>query len=542
VPTRTVDPAQIVLERQKRAANRLRKEVMGADGSIEHPYYRSFDRRLRDYEAAVSPGDLAATASLADIVYVGDYHAVPAYQVFAADLLERVSARAPRLVLGIEFVYTRQQRLLDRRQAGKIADDEFLRRLHYEEEWGHPWEGSRILLDRARELGIEVHALDAPPRGGLGTLQRRDDHAARRIVSILETQPDALLMVLFGETHLARSHLPRRVKTLLKQAGIERREIVVFQNPDRIYWKAVDREDVLPSAVRVDAATYAALHTSPLQKYEAYRQVLDRWGAEVPAEEEFDLTPAVHHLIHVLLHWLGIRASRRRLRHRAGWTGDLEDALPEGYSGAQASELLEPILNEHGRSAEELQEARGLLERRGALYESRSNTLFLCRYLPGPAAGEAARFLRAALTGRLFIALEDFSEHPAASAYGAAFNEALAFLGARLVDPTTDFLKNDVPFGEEAADLESWLELHHRFETSRRQRPPVELLDQMGRSRPLRRRIARDVGRRLGATLFEKVRTGTMPQRDLRRLFTKRLDPDQAVRYTLRLLRGAAPA
>src|SRR5262249_59142049 len=83
-------------------------------------------------------------------------------------------------------------------------------------------------------------------------------------------------------------------------------------------------------------------------------------------------------------------------------------------------------------------EARRRLEDREAHYDARANAFFLVRYLPGPAAGEAARFLRVALSGRLHRDLEPISPDPAERAYGAAYDEALSYLGARLVDPASD--------------------------------------------------------------------------------------------------------
>jgi hypothetical protein len=527
VPGQQRQSARQLLERRKRAADRLRREVMGADGSLAHPYFRSFTHQLKSFDQPSSRGDLVAAAALADLVYVGDFHATPSCQRFAAELLELLAARVPHLALCVEFVYTRQQSLLDRRQAGEIADDAFLKRLHYREEWGYPWEGYRDLLDRARDLGVPVHALDVPPRRGFSGLARRDDHAAKRIAALLSESSDTRLVVLFGESHLARSHLPRRVKARLKRDGLERREVVVFQNPDRIYWQLLARGPSIPETVRVEPFTYAIFHANPLEKYEAYRQILERWREDVPQEEEIDLTPAVHHLIGVLLGWLGIRADQRRLRHRAGWSEELNDAFPEVYSGAEAAELLEPILREHGRSRQELSEARRLLERRGALYESRSNTIFLLRYLPGAAAGAAARFLRAALTGRLFVKPDDFANDPAAAAYGAAYGEALAYVGSKLIDPTSDELgPADPPFPE-----------HLDFERSRRLLPPHDFLQKLRRSRPLRRRLARDLGRRLGIALYDRVRRGSLDQRALRKLFTRPLEPDRTARFVLQLLR-----
>jgi len=515
---------------------------MDQDGWLDHPYFRSFDRSVRDYASPVSLADLHAAASRAGILYVGDFHAVPAYPRFAAELLENVVRGARRVALGVEFVYTRQQRSLDRRQAGEISDAEFLRRIHYEEEWGYPWEGYRDLLDRARDLGVDVIALDVPPRGGVANLARRDDRVARRIAALLVERPEMRLVVLFGETHLAPGHLPRGVRRRLKRAGIARDEVVVLQSPDGLYWTALSREETLPEAVHVDDRTWATLHTAPLQKYEAYRQVLERWEADVPGEEDADLTPAVHHLIEVLLEWIGIRASRRRLQHRAGWAGELIDVFPEVYSGSQALELLRPVLADQGRTADELDEARRMLQRRGAVYESRSNALFLRRYLPGPAAGECARFLRAALTGRLFIAGQEDAADPWFTVYGTAYNEALAFLGSRLVDPTTQCFDPDVEGGGIEGDPTQWLDAHRSFEATTRRRPPEDLYEAVRKSEPLRRRVACELGRRVGAVLFERVQSGEMKERELRGLFTRRLASDQTVRLVMRWLRQGAQA
>ena len=537
-----------MLQRQRRAAERLRRELMELDGSHGHRYFKTFERQLRGGGSALETTDLYLAASLVDLIYVGDFHALPASQRLAADLLEQVAARVPRLALGVEFIYTRQQRVLDRRQSGALDDPAFLKRIHYGEEWGYPWEGYRELLDRARAAGVPVFALDAPPRGGYSGLRRRDDHAARRIAAILESDPQLRLLVLFGETHLARPHLPRRVKSRLKKAGLERRELVVFQNPDPLYWQLVARGLQMPASVRIDNTTCAVFHSTPLEKYEAYRQVLERWSDDVPQDEEIDLTPAVHHLIGVLAGWIGIRPEQRRVRHRAGWSEELADAYPEVYGGTEASELIGSILAEHGRTAEEIEAARRRLAECGALYDSRSNTLFLARYLPGAAAGEGARFLRAALTGRLFISPEDFADDPAQTAYGAAYTEALAYLGARLVDPTSVYPTLELAPLQAAAGSAGgtgvegshrlWLDEHRRMELRPRARPSREMLGQLRESRPLRRLLAQDLGRRLGAALYNRVRSEDLGRRDLRRLFTRPLQPRSAAGFVLRLLRG----
>jgi hypothetical protein len=545
VPRRATQASRALLARQREAAEQLKREVLGADGSLGHPYFRALSRQIRRRPLAVPLDEVVRTCASAGLVYVGDFHALPSCQRFAADLLGPLRAGGP-LALGVEFVYTRQQGLLDKRQAGAMDDEAFLRRIHYREEWGYPWEGYRDLLDRARALDIPVCALDAPPRRGFEGLARRDGHAARRIAAILASDPARRLVVLFGESHLAPTHLPGSVRSRLVRSLSVPREVTVFQDPDPAYWYFVGAGAPVKEAARFDDGSFAVFHTTPLAKYEAYRQVLERWKEDVPPDEEVDLTPAVHHLIGVLLGWLGIDARRCRVRHGAGWEEDLADAFPEVYSGPEAVELLEPILAEHGRSHEEVREARALLSTEGAVYDARSNTLFLARYLPGRAAGEGARFLRAVLSGRLFAAAADVNADAAARTYGAAFNEGLAALGARLVDPASSAASgvgaatagSDRLPPSEAGVRARWMEQHRRFEASGRSKPPAEILGWLGESREMRRALARDLGQRLGALLFDGVRSGRIGPKELRRLFSRRLEPRQAQRVVLGLLRG----
>ncbi|HEX4823447.1 MAG TPA: ChaN family lipoprotein [Candidatus Polarisedimenticolaceae bacterium] len=531
-----------LLARQRSAVRRLKRDLFGSDGSLRHPYFRDLRRDLSRPFDGSTRASLHAACDRADVVYVGDFHADAECQYLAARLLESMARPGRHLALGIEFVYTRQQEILDRRQRGAIDDRTFLRRIHYREEWGYPWDGFRDLLDAARALGVRVVALDRPPRGGFDGLRRRDAHAARGIASMLLARPRTAMMVLFGESHIAQSHLPGQVEQLLAARGVKRRAITVFQDPEDVYWAALARDGFVPDTVRLDGGSFAVFHTPPLARYECYRQVLERWRGEMPADEEADLTPAVHHLMDTLVGWMGLRPDRHRLRHRAGWVDDLQDAYPEVYSGSDAGQLLGPVLAEHGRSPAEIREARRLLAARDALYDARSNTFFLLRYLPGSAAGEAARFLRIAMSGRLHRDVDAPAADPSERMYGAAYNEALAYLGARLVDPASDFVAGWTdPQPSGSTTRARWLGAHEEFEGSSRLDLPPKLKAPLMRSRDLRRALARDLGRRLGRLLYERVVRGRISPRRLRTLFEQDLDPPRARREVLRLLRLARP-
>ncbi len=458
---------------------------------------------------------------------LGEFHALGAHQAFAARMLEELCQRRGTAVLGVEFVYTRQQHWLDRRQRGLLDDAAFRWRIHYAEEWGDPWEGYRMLLDTARRLGVPVYGLDVAPRAGFRHLARRDEHAARRIVASLVSHPHAVHLVLFGESHLSPGHIPRRVGREAQRRALGPLPMVlVYQDPEPAYWAWLARGEALPEALELGGGRFAVFHTSPLGKYEAYRQMLERWRDEVRADEELDLTTAVHHAIDTLAaHWLGLRPTRVRLAHAGGWSEELADAYPEVYSGSDAEIQLPGVLSEHGRSAEEIEDARQVLAARGALYDKRSNTLFLRRYVPAAAGAEAARFLRTALSGRLWQEPEERWNDPWARLLGAAYDEAVAILGARLVDPTDLW-----PPGENLAatrvEAVAWV----RRVVSRR-------TDALTGERSAQRRWVRMAGRAMGESWFKQARLGGLRAPGLRRIFRRPLQEERVFQVWRELLR-----
>lgn len=517
----------------------MKRRLLREDGTLGHPYYRDLKESSRGPGRSISFPDLVERCAAETLVFLGDFHADPECQRFAAKLLAALATRTRGLGLGVEFVPTRQQRALDRRQRGEMSDEDFLRRIHYRGDWGYPWEGYKELLDTARDLGVPAFALDRSPRGGVRGLGRRDEHAARRIREILRSGGATRLLVFFGESHVSPGRLPKRAaaRTTTGAGESSPSSIVVLQDPEEAYWWFLESSEGAPPVAELEGGCLAVFHTSPLERYERYRQVMERWQGDASPGEDADLTPAVHHVIDGIARWIGIRPDRKRVRHLAGWNEALRDAYPEVYSGAEAARLLASILGEHGRSDDEIREAERHFDERGALYEPRSNTFFLRKYLPGPAAGESAKFLRTALCGRLFRGPEDAHPDPAERAYGQVLNEAIAYLGARLLDPASEIV---TPRGDEDDEpsRRDWLARHREFEASGASRLPDGLVDALRESRPLRRRLARDLGHRLGATLFERVGSGRMGRRALRSLFTRVLDPPQARRAVIRLLRA----
>ena len=89
----------------------------------------------------------------------------------------------------------------------------------------------RALGGRLREHGEAIYGLDCMPREDLRKISARDRHAAHKIAEIRERHPRAVVLVLFGKSHLAPAHLPREIRKQLPNERV----LTVLQNVDALY-------------------------------------------------------------------------------------------------------------------------------------------------------------------------------------------------------------------------------------------------------------------------------------------------------------------
>jgi hypothetical protein len=227
-------------------------------------------------------------------------------------------------------------------------------------------------------------------------IRSRDRHAAAKIADMRAEHPNAALIVLFGESHMAPEHLPR----LVKQAMPAERTLTVLQNVDALYWQAVGEG---AGAVNVGPGAVCVFNSSPLEKYESYRMCLERWHSE----DAPDFAPAIYNLIFALARALGFRTDSPR---NGTQPKQLGDSLPEVVSANDDNFLA-------GLPSRD----RSLIEERGCAYLPRTNTVIVREFKMAGAAAAAAQFLLHACRGfRL-------GQSP--------LEDALAHFGSRLMCP-----------------------------------------------------------------------------------------------------------
>src|SRR5579864_2938973 len=375
---------------QMHALECVEREVRANDSSGRRKYLRDFSNAFLAYESLLDPQELMAMVRAADIILIGDYHALPSAQRFAGTLLEERAQPGDRpVVLGVETIFSRHQPILDEWWRREIDEEELRQRIRFDLDWGYEWPPFYELLVTAREHADAVYGLDCVPREDLRKIGARDRHAADKIAEIHQRHPNAVILVLFGESHLAPQHLPR----LLRERLPGRRVLTVLQNVDALYWQATEVQQEPIETVRVSDDVVCVFNSTPLEKYESYRLCLSRWNQE--GEQPPDLGPTIYNLIDSLLRFLDVD---RYSSHNGTQPKFLVDLLPEvhcGSSDARLRRLLSRVTGEEERIEAMLRK----VESQGSVYLPAINAFYVREFHMTGAAEEASRFLHHACRG-----------------------------------------------------------------------------------------------------------------------------------------------
>src|ERR1700722_10312537 len=367
----------------------VEREVRAYDSSGRRQYLRDYNNAFRSYESVIDSQELMTTVKAADVILIGDYHALPSAQRFAASLLEQRAQPGDRpVVLGLETIFSRHQHILDEWWRREIDEEELRQRIRFDLDWGYEWTPFYELLVTAREHADAVYALDCMPREDLRKIGARDRHAVHKIAEVRQRHPRAVIMVLFGESHLAPGHLPRALEREMPESQI----LTVLQNIDALYWRAAGERADKVDAVRVNDDVMCVFNSTPLEKYESYRLFLDQWSR---SDEGPDFAPTIYNLIDSLASFLEIN---RYSPHNGTQPKFLVDQLPEGH-GKSSDATVRRLLSRKGISGQQLESMRANVEERGSAYFPELNAVCIREFQLVNAAEDAARFLHHACQG-----------------------------------------------------------------------------------------------------------------------------------------------
>lgn len=412
---------------QRHALVSVEREIRSYDQAGGRKYLRDFYDAYRSYETVLGSGQVRGALQDAEVVLVGDYHALPSSQRYLASLIRDPEVHQRPVVLGVETIFSRDQHIVDEWWRGEIDEAELRQRIRFDLDWGYDWTPFFELLSAAREYADGLYGLDCMPREDLRKIGARDRHAAEKIAEIRGRHPDARVLALFGESHLAPRHLPAQVRALLPDSRV----LTLLQNVDALYWRAAGERFDHVEAVRVADDVLCVFNATPLEKYENYRLYLNRWVRDNDGAP--DLGPTVYNLIDGLVRFLGINSYSP---HNTTQPRLLVDSMPEVYS-RNSDRLLRKLLSRKGFSAAERRSMLNRVHKRGSAYLAPLNAFYVRKFEMIPATEDAARFLHHACRG-LPIRINGKAPEPLApqdAFFAATLEHALACFGSRILYP-----------------------------------------------------------------------------------------------------------
>jgi hypothetical protein len=482
----------------------VEREIRAQDSHNRRKYLREFNEAYRNYDSVLDPQQRQNALHSADVVLIGDYHALPAAQRYAASLIEQRALAGDRpVVLGVETIFARDQHILDEWWRREIDENELRQRIRFDLDWGYDWTPFHELLVTARDHAEAVYGLDCMPREDLRKIGARDRHAAAKIAEIRERHPSAVIFVLFGESHLAPGHLPRALHEQLPGA----KPLTVLQNIDALYWRAAGERADKVEAVRVNDEVICVFNATPLEKYESYRLFLDQWSR---CDDGPDFAPTIYNLIDSLARFLEIN---RYSPHNGTQPKFLVDMLPEVY-GEPSDAMLSRLLSRKGIAEQEREAMLTSVEEHGSAYLPQVNAFYVREFQMIHAAEDATRFLHQACQG-LPLRLNGHAEQGSVASgdgrelspidrfYARVIEHAVAYFGSRVLDPSRPAPDESSPISRAACEKTAQAAIRadkNKFESA-----------------------AHDLGYRMGSQIYDAYLAGKVSPSGLRRLFLAHL-------------------
>src|SRR5262249_37932824 len=107
----------------KRQAVRLIQHDIGQiHVSPSRKYIKEFTREFQTFENVCNARDIVEAARGANLIWIGDYHALGQTQAYAAKFIRQLAGNKNNLIVAVEPVFARDQEILDRWMNGIISE------------------------------------------------------------------------------------------------------------------------------------------------------------------------------------------------------------------------------------------------------------------------------------------------------------------------------------------------------------------------------------------------------------------------------------
>ena len=414
---------------QKRLVEELKENIYDTVGRREPAldrYYREYQGEFKQgFERVSSRDEIIQRLMRTDIAYFGDYHTLRSSQTAVLDLLQGAAERGRKVVLALEMLHAADKNHAHDFIEGDIDEETFKWRIKWDQNWGFPWRSYKRLFDFSRRYEAPLFGVNINADYAEGGLLYRDRFAADLVSALTHLYPERLIAVVYGDLHLATTHLPQEVDNRLEIYKAKRRSLRVYQNSETVYWQLVSqRLEHVVDYVKLKRDAYVVMNATPLVKFQSYanwqhkRTVTlndDDHSGDIDLFLDNAIVEQVHQYVVTIATFMGITLE--------------ETANFEVYTAADL-DLLSNLVRRGIYTADEMNLLRDYMAMAESAFFERARVLYIGNFTVANAAEAAGRYILAELRPSGNEPVDERDEF-----YGRCMVEALAFFCSKIIDP-----------------------------------------------------------------------------------------------------------
>ncbi|MDO8494226.1 MAG: ChaN family lipoprotein [Deltaproteobacteria bacterium] len=477
---------------------------------VEEPDFKAYEARykryVKNFERIASIKEMLDACRQAEIIYIGDYHTCNQSQRSFTRILKAIAQSHKKAVIGLELFHSRHQKFLDEYLKNKISEKTFLKKVALQKHWVFDlWDNFKPVIDFARDHEMPMVGIDVSPRNS--NLHRRDADTARYLAKLAAKYPDHKIFVFIGDLHIAPPHLPKEVEKALRAEGLRKKDLILYQNSEPIYWKlaALGKEDHA-EIVRVDARSFCRMHTPPVICQRSYLNWLER------EEGEIDYSHVRQQFVDVvdrISNFLSIHLGKEKETVEVYTSGDLS--------------FLERLQKSKRFSKGEIAVVKNQIALSESYYIPKLRIVYLSSLSLNHVAEEATHFMKHICSG------EEKPRDPFDAFYANVLHEALGFFGSKIInhkrkcnheqnyERLLHYLQKHHYHSEQSLEYETALLVVRckQLEAKGEAFSDISMLDRMD----LFLSVSHALGYMMGDRLYYALLEGVLTKADIRHLF-----------------------
>ncbi len=228
-----------------------------------------------------------------NLIFWGDFHGVREFQKNFLRWIKKQDLTQSPIVVALECLPSQTQKWVDLYLDRQISEEDFLKKVKWDQAWGFPWWHYKPIFEWARDHQQILRVINSP--SARSTSKQRESKGLKLLADVLVQVPNSRIFVLYGEYHLLPQGFPSLVK---KKKKIK--PLFVFQNSEALYFsKPFFQKDSEGAVFQSRSRGFCIQNVSPWVKWQNYNLFLES-SQDLEFEEDLDLTEHILGLSKIL--------------------------------------------------------------------------------------------------------------------------------------------------------------------------------------------------------------------------------------------------